>query len=178
MIKGGIGGANTLTGIEFEGERCLIKFFESQPGYTTQKNKAKITGLFYKGSHVAYIMKKHGIYRFLEPQGIRWQDHLSKQLLPDSTVYVLSSNTMYIVEFKYQQRDGSVDEKLQTCDFKKKQYTKLFSQVNIDVEYMYILNDWFKHPKYKDTLDYVTSMNCYYYFNYIPLKKLGLPVPS
>lgn len=73
---------------------------------------------------------------------------------------------------------GSVDEKLQTCDFKKKQYRKLMASLNIEVEYIYILNDWFKKPAYKDTLDYVISVGCQYYFNYLPLQKLGLPVPK
>ena len=71
---------------------------------------------------------------------------------------------------------GSVDEKLQTCDFKKKQYKKLLSQINIDVEYIYLLSDWFKKPEYKDVLDYIISVGCSYYFNYIPLDKLNLPV--
>ena len=31
---------------------------------------------------------------------------------------------------------GSVDEKLQTCDFKKKQYQKLLSQLNMEVQYI------------------------------------------
>jgi len=79
---------------------------------------------------------------------------------------------------KFQKEAGSVDEKLQTCDFKKKQYKKLMSQLNIDVGYIYILSDWFKHPPYKDTLDYVISVGCQYYFEYLPLKKLGLPVPK
>ena len=52
------------------------------------------------------------------------------------------------------------------------------SQVNIDVEYIYLLSDWFKNPKYKDVLDYIISMHCQYYFEYIPLTKLGLPVPK
>ena len=50
--------------------------------------------------------------------------------------------------------------------------------LNIDVEYIYILNDWFKNPAYKDTLDYVISVGCQYYFNYLPLQKIGLPVPK
>ena len=78
---------------------------------------------------------------------------------------------------KFQIVAGSVDEKLQTCDFKKKQYQKLFSRANIEVEYIYLLSDWFKKPGYKDVLDYVISVRCSYYFNYIPLQKLGLPAP-
>ena len=77
---------------------------------------------------------------------------------------------------KFQKVAVSVDEKLQTCDFKKKQYRKLMAPLNIDVEYIYILNDWFKNPVYKDTLDYVISVDCRYYFNYLPLQKIGLPV--
>mgnify|MGYP006922964372 FL=1 len=83
-----------------------------------------------------------------------------------------------IIEVKNQNVAGSVDEKLQTCDFKRKQYKKLLSQLNIEVEYIYILSKWFKNPKYKDVLDYIISVNCQYYFDYIPLQKLGLPVPE
>lgn len=79
---------------------------------------------------------------------------------------------------KFQKVAGSVDEKLQTCDFKKKQYKKLMSPLNIDVEYIYILSDWFRNPAYKDTLDYIISVGCHYYFKYLPLEKIGLPVPK
>ena len=61
---------------------------------------------------------------------------------------------------------------------KKKQYKKIFSRLNIEVEYIYLLSDWFKKPEYKDVLDYIISVGCGYYFNYIPLYKLGLPVDS
>ena len=79
---------------------------------------------------------------------------------------------------KYQEVTGSVDEKLQTCDFKKKQYKKLMAPLNIEVEYIYILSDWFRKLEYKDVLDYVISVGCQYYFQYLPLQKLGLPVPK
>ena len=46
------------------------------------------------------------------------------------------------------------------------------------MEYCYILDSWFKHPQYKDVLDYIISVNCKYYFDYIPLQELGLPVPE
>ena len=82
------------------------------------------------------------------------------------------------IEVKHQHTEGSVDEKLQTCDFKKKQYKKLLSRLNIEVEYVYILSRWFDAPRYKDVLDYIISVGCQYYFDYIPLQKLGLPVPE
>lgn len=52
------------------------------------------------------------------------------------------------------------------------------SAINIDVEFIYILSDWFRNPRYKDTLDYVVSVGCQYYFEYLPLQKLGLPIPK
>nr|WP_252320048.1 hypothetical protein [Spiroplasma endosymbiont of Lariophagus distinguendus] len=70
----------------------------------------------------------------------------------------------------------SVDEKLQTCDFKRKQWQKLLSILNCKIEYWYLLSDWFKKPEYKDTLNYIIDSNCRYFFNYIPLKELGLPL--
>ena len=36
----------------------------------------------------------------------------------------------------------------------------------------------FKDEKYKDTLDYIIIVGCKYYFDYIPLQELGLPVPE
>ena len=106
-----------------------------------------------------------------------WNKYISKKLLPDDSIFVLMNNKLFIIECKHQQVAGSVDEKLQTCDFKRKQYRKLMSAANIDVEYIYLLDDWFRKPQYKDVLDYIQSVNCDYYFEYIPLKRLGLPVP-
>lgn len=106
---------------------------------------------------------------------MNWREHLSKRLEPDNALFVIVRDTLFIIEIKFQQVAGSVDEKLQTCDFKRKQYTKLVHHLGWRVEYVYVLNDWFKNPAYKDTLDYIHSMNCHYLFNEIPLKWLGLP---
>ena len=132
----------------------------------------------YKGKEVARSYRKNSLYKFLESQGIHHSDILSKRLLPDEALYVIVNNTMYILEIKFQKVAGSVDEKLQTCDFKKKQYQRLFVPLNYEVEYIYILSDWFNRPEYKDVLTYINSVGCQYYFGYLPLQKLGLPVPK
>ncbi len=173
MIKGGTGGGNTKTGLIYEGKVDLATFIAEQKNYTVEENN-----VLYDGVCVAHVFKKHDFYKYLETKGINWQDHISKQLLPDNAIYVIVNNTMFILEVKTQNVAGSVDEKLQTCDFKKKQYQKLLFQLNMEVEYIYILDDWFKKPQYKDVLDYIISVGCQYYFNYIPLQKLGLPVPE
>lgn len=88
---------------------------------------------------------------------------------------VIVRETLFIIEVKYQQVAGSVDEKLQTCDFKRKQYLKLVAPLGLKVEYVYVLNDWFKQPQYKDVLDYIHSVNCHYKFNELPLAWQELP---
>ncbi len=172
MIKSGKGGGNTRTGLVFEGKTDLSTFLNKQTGYTVENGF-----VFYNGEMVARIFKKYGFYSFLEELGIDWTKIISKRLLPDDSIYVIINNTLHIIECKFQQVDGSVDEKLQTCDFKKKQYQKLMAPANIEVEYIYLLSDWFRNEKYKDVLDYIISVRCQYYFEYIPLAKLGLPVP-
>ena len=173
MISGGVGGGNTKTGLIFEGKVDLATFLNGQNGY-----EVKETYVYYNKELVARLFKKHKIYKFLESEKVDWKKHISKKLLPDDCIYVIVNNTVFIIEVKHQQVAGSVDEKLQTCDFKKKQYMKLFSELNYKVEYIYILDDWFKDTQYKDVLDYIISVGCRYYFKYIPLYELGLPVPQ
>jgi len=178
MKKGGVGGANTQTGIVFEKKTDLLTYLDQKvSGYSVKKVKIGYE-IYFNNKLVARSFKKHELYKFLKSQEIDWKRHLSARLLPDDAIYVIQNNTLFIIEIKYQEVAGSVDEKLQTCDFKKKQYKKLFSELNYDVEYIYILNDWFKDHKYKDVLDYIISVGCSYYFNYLPLKRLGLPVPK
>jgi hypothetical protein len=173
MKIGGKGGGNTKTGLVYEGKTDLTTFLSGQKNY-----KVKEGNIYYKNELVARVFKKYSFYKFLEAEGVNWKSIVSKRLLPDDSIYVIINNTMFIIECKFQQSAGSVDEKLQTGDFKKKQYQKLLSQLNMEVEYIYLLSEWFKKPEYKDVLDYIISVRCSYYFEYIPLQKLGLPVPK
>ncbi|WP_317238903.1 PD-(D/E)XK nuclease superfamily protein [Myroides odoratimimus] len=126
---------------------------------------------------MAEYYEKHTLYNeFLLPRGIDFTTIISKKLLPDSAIYVEHKDvsTMFIIEKKYQGGSGSVDEKLQTCDFKKKQYEKLLRPLGIEVEYIYLLNDWFDQPMYTDVFEYIKSVGCDYYINEIPLTRLKL----
>lgn len=173
MIKNGKGGGNTKTGLVFEGKVDLATFLSRQPHYSINGHD-----VYFDNEKVARVFKKNDFYSiFLKELNIDWTKCISKKLLPDDSIFVLLNNTLFIIECKHQQVAGSVDEKLQTCDFKKKQYKKLMAPANIDVQYIYLLDEWFKNHRYKDVLDYIQSVGCDYYFEYIPLTKLGLPVP-
>ncbi len=173
MKKKGFGGGNTITGLKFERGRDILSILSNVKGYSVKGNV-----IFYLGKEVARSYRKHSLYKFLESQGVDYKKIISKKLLPDEALYVIVKNTLFVIEMKYQEVTGSVDEKLQTCDFKKKQYKKLMAPLNIEVEYIYILSNWFRKPEYKDVLDYIISVDCQYYFQYLPLQKLGLPVPK
>jgi len=168
MIKGGKGGANTQTGLRFEERINLATALNALPDYQVIGDD-----VFYKNESVAQLFSKNKLYKNLcKLKGINHVSYISKKLLPDEAILV--GNTLFIIEMKFQYVAGSVDEKLQTCHFKKRQYTKLFSDIDINVEYIYVLNDWFKKPEYRDVLEYISEVGCHYYFNEIPLKILGL----
>lgn len=164
------GGSKTnLNGLHFEQTTSLDNVLINL-GYTIKDNYV------YKDDKLIGISApKRDLYKkILEPKGINYENFISKILLPDDAFYNIQNNTIYIIEKKFQNCGGSVDEKLQTCAFKKMEYEKLFFPINIRVEYIYVLNDWFKNDKYSDVLNYITSSGCYYYYNEIPLDFLNL----
>lgn len=163
------GGANTNNnGLAFEGRTDLLQSLTQHPDFNVNENN-----VYRDGEIVAQYFEKHNLYsKFLLPNGINYKNILSKKLLPDGALLV--GNTMYIIEKKYQAGSGSVDEKLQTCDFKKKQYTKLFAPLNIRVEYYYVLNDWFDKPEYTDVFNYIESVGCKYFIEELPFNEIGL----
>ena len=149
------GGAKTNhNGLAFEGRTDLLQALNQHSDFTVFGNQ-----VFRNNEVVAHYYEKHNLYSlFLKPNGIDYKKILSKKLLPDGAILV--GDTIFIIEKKYQDKGGSVDEKLQTCDFKKKQYTKLLSSLKINVEYYYVLNDWFDKPEYKDVFEYIESVGC------------------
>ena len=174
MIKGGKGGGKTITGLRFESRVTLEKVLSAIPNYKVSNDK-----VYFKGRIVAEFYPKNKLYKnLLEPKGIDYSKIISKRLLPDEAILILKDNILFIIEIKFQEVAGSVDEKLQTCDFKNRQYNRLLAPLGIKVKYVYILNDWFKKPEYKDVLTYVDSVGCHYFFYELPLSFLDLPVPA
>lgn len=176
MIKGGVGGGKTTSGLVFEGRCDFITLLEAVPGYHIVQRKDAGCDVLFENKVIAHTFKKFAFYRYLESHGVDWRSKISAQLLPDDAIIVITRKTLNIIEVKFQNVAGSVDEKLQTCDFKRKQYQKLVSDLDLAVAYIYVLNSsWFNVPKYKDVLDYIQSVNCNYCFDKLPLEWLGLP---
>jgi len=120
--------------------------------------------------------KKNELYKkLLEPNKINYSKILSRKLLPDEAILSVKDKVLYIIERKSQENTRFVYEDLQACNFRNQQYKKLFALLGIAVKYIYILSNYFKKRDYKDILEYVKSVDCYYFFNELPRKFLGCP---
>ena len=164
------GGANTtINGNAFEELTDLAKVLITN-GYKINENE-----VLKDNERVGLLVKKNSFYKdFLTPRGIDYKLYNSKKWLPDECFVNFKNKTVYIVEKKYQQSAGLVDEKLPNCDFKRKEYEKLCSPIKYSVEFLYVFNDWFKRSCYKDILEYVKDIGCNYEYNSISLSNLGL----
>ena len=167
------GGAQTnINGLGFEIETDLLGVIDKIDGIDVLK---KTCELVHSGKTFGRVLEKHGFYsQFLTPRQVHWKSIISKKLLPDKVLIHYLKKTVYIIEVKYQKVAGSVDEKLQTCDFKKKQYQKLVDGLGYDIEFFYLLNDFFQDKKYADVFAYMESVGVEHFFNEIPTDKLGL----
>ena len=165
------GGSKTNTnGLKFERDTSLEEALINA-GYTIKNEE-----VYDKDNNlIGLSVPKNNLYKsFLEKQKIDYRKYNSKKWLPDEAFLNFKTKTIYIIEKKYQQTSGSVDEKLPNCDFKKKEYMKLFNPLKIKVNYIYIFNDWFQDKQYKDVLEYILDVDCEYYYNAIPFNALGL----
>ena len=112
-----------------------------------------------KGVAAGIEISKHELYRFLDKKGIKWQELISRKLLPDEAYWDEETKTLSIFEKKTQKKDGSADEKPQTCAFKIWEFSKIGQALGANkVTYTYILSSWFGKPKYKDMLAYIKSV--------------------
>lgn len=103
-------------------------------------------------------LTKNNLYKYLEKNGIDWTTILSRKLLPDEAYYNPVTKEFFIYEKKYQQTEGSADEKPQTCGFKIWEYKKLGRAMGAEkVTYTYLLSSWFTKDKYRDMLDYIRN---------------------
>lgn len=129
----------------------------------THASRDTTTGLVFEEQVKAQAngidVSKHELYRLLGKKGIKWQDLLSRKLLPDECYWDEDTKTLSVFEKKYQQEGGSADEKPQTCAFKIWEFSKIGKALGAEkVTYTYILSSWFAHPKYKDMLDYIRTV--------------------
>lgn len=154
---------DTTTGAKFEYLTDLRKSFKDAK-YKFKGNKAS------KGKHTVEFYSKGSLYEWIKKEyNIDYKTRLSSKLIPDEAVFCPQLSTLTIVEKKFQQTHGSADEKLQTANFKHRQFTKLLAGTGIKIRYVYQLNEWFNNPKYVDVLDFIEEEGHAYFIGRIPI---------
>lgn len=177
-----------MTGLRFEAKVQLAKVLASTPGYAIKAEKIRrpsgkkveATRVYFQGEPIGLALHKKRLYSvLLEPRGVKGEEILSKLLLPDDALWLEKEQRLIVIEKKFQKTAGSVDEKLQTCDFKLRQYQRLAKAIGGTAEYYYVLErSWFDKPAYADVYAYAREKGCDVFFDEIPLDRLGLPVAT
>lgn len=164
------GGAKTNeNGLSFEQSTSLVDSLVNS-GFTVTNYE-----VFLDGKFLGYTYNKSLFSEiFLSERGINYKDYNSKRWDPDDVFINETNKTVYIIEKKFQNCSGSVDEKLSTFPFKIFEYKKLLEPIGYKIQYIYLLSNWFDQYKYNDYFDYMELNNCPYYFNTLPLSAIGL----
>uniref|UniRef100_A0A6C0JWR8 Uncharacterized protein n=1 Tax=viral metagenome TaxID=1070528 RepID=A0A6C0JWR8_9ZZZZ len=135
----GAGGSKTNTnGLPYEELTELNTHYEIKK---THKNGKEI--VFNINKDTPFIAtKQSNVFKYMDK-------HMNKSInrahgckRPDECFINENTKQIFIIEKKFQQIGGSVCEKIQTAEFKRRHYNKLFP--DYDAVYMYCLCDWFK----------------------------------
>ncbi|KIS03293.1 hypothetical protein [Paucilactobacillus wasatchensis] len=180
MIKGGIGGANTNRGgLEFENSTDLVARIKRDLSgkYQLQDHQYAIKNIVINSSTPSYdvvriadnkligiITKQNAFYNALkETTGL--SNTNNKRWKPDEAFFNFETNTIFIVEKKWQQASGSVDEKMFGFVNKRRLYQRIFNHLTSEpkptVQFSALFNSsWFLYnngevqvPAYQDYFD-------------------------
>ena len=158
MYLNGSQGNSTLTGAIFENQTDLKECLK--------KNNIDI-------SNIIFLKKNDFPKYFTEKTNCNMQDIFGKVFLPDEAI--IFNNNLIIIEKKYQQTPGSVDEKLQTGPYKLSIYKKCAELLHLNkATFSYLVNSsWFNKEKYTIHLfPWLKENNIEVYFDNIPLNKI------
>ncbi|AGY41381.1 hypothetical protein mflW37_3140 [Mesoplasma florum W37] len=174
----GGGNRTNLNGLAFEQKINLVDSFENSNIFNLVINKKGYKEVFLKKNNkfVGFVGIKSKLYKVLEdkfPNETFLVEGISK-LQPDGFFLNCINKTLYIIENKYQNGSGSVDEKIQTGVFKKIYYMTLMRETDYKVQYMYVLNYWFSKKNYDFVKKYLVDNNIKVFMENLPIEELGL----
>jgi len=168
-------------GFRFERDTDFLDLIEQKMGFSSKilnlgKEKSRTAEIYKNNKLIGYHYEKQGLYiRFFEPKGYNYRKQGPSILEPDFVFLNELNKTAYIIEKKFQGGGGSVDEKLQTCDYKRRHYYEpKFKVLGYKTKFYWMLSDYFDDEKKSDVFDYIKSVGCDYFFNFIPFKDLGI----
>jgi len=166
----GAGGANTnKTGLSYEDKkrRQIEKEWEegvdhtkilcSHKNFVTRSESVDGITIVYNGQKILWEFVNLSIC------GLTKSSKKSQNLQPDYFFIKITQKkeilccNIYIIEIKFQQVSGSVEEKIQTGLHKKKKYERRYEQINKKYKctftYIYVLSNWYKKEKLEEDID-------------------------
>ena len=93
MVKNGIFGNSTFTGLVFEKKTSLAEALE-----TTGKYKVVGDTIFLNENEFGVLAEKYKLYRFLKYNKVNWKEFISCRILPDECL--ITKNKVFIIEKK------------------------------------------------------------------------------
>lgn len=187
----GGGNQTNINGLAFENSTSLIDAINKHPGLEIRNENE----VWRRNEKIGLVFQPKGksktntqFYDYLKSNmQIDAKAMLSKLIHPDKVFFNIKQERFYVIECKYQKSGGSVDEKLQTFPYKRAVLNYLFfiSNRSEDVEYVYVLNSsYFAKPvakgpmkdalSFQEVFQYIREHGSNYYFDTIPLNKLGI----
>lgn len=147
----GAGGSNTnVNGLSYE-DKTNLNTLLSEVSYTKKKQFKTIKFNGYPNELID--VSKSNLYKYMNSIGEKSSLQPAAGCKnPDEAYIDNNKKIVFIIEKKFQQTSGSVDEKIQTGPFKKLHYSQQFP--NYKIYYIYCLSDWFKRTEYNSVLDY------------------------
>jgi hypothetical protein len=170
----GAGGALTTThGFNYEELTNFTNFIKYDNKIIFGKGKNDFYEE-YKIDDIIYLrMVKNGLKQYLK---LVRNQLCEKYLLPDECFICQATKTIFILEKKFQQCSGSVDEKIQTAIFKYEYYMEQYPTYTI--KYAYVLSDWFKKKCYRPEMRFLAKYKISVFWgsdsNYVSLIKKWL----
>ena len=156
----------------------------------------KISGLNFNKLHPKYrvrmMYEKDKGYYIFQGKDIICESHPKKQfkayfhtntisyqmdmpnMEPDNCIINWKTKTIYIIEIKFQHKEGSVDEKPQAYIFRQRYFNDLLKSMGMKVKLIYVFNDWFRQNKYNYLRRNMDIDGVDYYYNELPPSAIGL----
>ena len=145
----GTGAGGTMTnknGLSYEKKVSFVNLANLQHTKTKFgkcKNDEYYTYKGVKSEKVYKIMRKNGLSNYFKE---KCEKNIGRVLQPDECMVDEINKIIYIIEVKFQSAGGSVDEKIRCGIVTKILYTLQYP--GYQIEYIYVLCDWFKQKKY------------------------------
>lgn len=113
-------------------------------------------------------LSQNNLFDYIEHIGINWKTispFLTKKIKPDEAYFNKDTKVFDVYEKKFQQTQGSADEKPWECPRFVYLYNEIGKAIGAEkVNYTYLLSNWFKKPEYEGMLLWIEKTGGNYIF--------------